>query len=39
MIAHVADVKARCRVGLHAAPLDYAHTHATTIRAVNDILH
>ena len=39
MIAHVADVKARCHVGLHVAPLDYAHTHATTIRAVNDILH
>ena len=39
MIAHIADVKARCHVGLHAAPLDYAHTHATTIRAINDILH
>lgn len=40
MTAHVEDVKARCRVGLHVAPLDYAHTGAhATIRAVNDILH
>ncbi len=40
MLAHVEDVKARCHVGLHVAPLDYAHTGAhATIRAVNDILH
>lgn len=40
MTAHIADVKSRCRVGLHVAPLDYGHTGAhATIRAVNDILH